>query len=64
VIGSQRLAHAVFLSKPFAEIDELAALRAKGAQRFGEEIIFLLADRAVDKGGFGHGILAKYSASF
>src|SRR2546422_3991505 len=36
MIGTQRLGEAVVLVEPFAEIDELAPLRAKGADWLGE----------------------------
>src|SRR5260221_8862379 len=59
MIGAQRFTHAVLLAEPFAEVDEFAPLRAEGPHGRGEEVVFLLADRATDAGGLGHDRLAE-----
>src|SRR4051812_46777416 len=63
VVGAQRLGSLVFLAEPFAEIDQLAALRAERTHRRRVEIIGLPADGAGEFGWHGLKIDEKKAAS-
>jgi hypothetical protein len=55
MLGSKRLAHPVFFSQPFAEVNHLAARGAKGTLRVGEKIDGFFANRALDLVWGAHG---------
>jgi hypothetical protein len=55
VIGAEGFGDFVIFAEPCAEVDELAARGAEGAQGVGVEIVFVPAGGAFYEGGLWHG---------
>ena len=55
MLGPKRLAHSVFFSQPFAEVNHLAAGGAKGSLWVGKKVDGLFANRALDLVWGAHG---------